>query len=339
LPTAFQFLFQDIIQKLRFKVLTKRVVFLIFFLCATSACAPGRRPIPPGYIPPAREVSIQDEQLGHEILGQLSQKYPLDYDHPRRAEVDEIVLKLTDAIGASSQPWHVNVFTDPSLKNAAATKGNHIFIWTGMIDTTRNKDELAAILAHEVGHILARHTEPSNQEIWTKVLVEGLSLAAGIGVVIASKGAHGSDVAADLATTLTRAAGTGIFINPYSRDKEYEADQIGIYLMEKAGYRPEAALDFWERALNDPSFSASIPFLSTHPPAADRLSRLRSLVLLMKSDTMNAIHPYPFPNTKPSPVIPYNTRKKPLPIPSSESITPSKNPLGTNDSFDIRKRD
>jgi predicted Zn-dependent protease len=290
--------------------------------------------MPPGYIPPAREVSIQDEQLGHEILGQLSQKYPLDYDHPRRAEVDEIVMKLTDAIGASSQPWHVNVFTDPNLKNAAATKGNHIFIWTGMIDTTKNEDELAAVLAHEVGHILARHTEPSNQEIWTKVLVEGLSLAAGMGAIVATRGAHGSDIAADLAAALTRTAGTGLFINPYSRDKEYEADQIGVYLMDKAGYRPEAALDFWERALNDPSFSSTIPFLSTHPPAADRLSRLRSIVLFMKPGNMNAVHPFSFPDAAAPPVAD-STRNTPQHPASSTSDT---NPLGTDDSFDVRKR-
>lgn len=282
---------------------------LIFFALLCS-CAPSRAPIPPGHIPPAQQISLEDEKIGHELLQQLSQDHELDFDHPRRGEVDEIVLKITDAIGASSQPWHVNVFKAPGVKNAAATKGNHIFIWTGMIDATKNKDELAAILGHEVAHILARHTDPTSEEIWRKVLVEGLSMAAGIGVVIATKGAQGADVAADLASSLTRMAGQGIFVNPYSQDKELEADQVGLALMAKAGYRPEAAIEFWERALQDPDFSSSIPFLSTHPPASTRLERLKGLILMMNNGSMSHTPLYPAITPQSSPPVSKNNKSE-----------------------------
>ncbi len=298
------------------------IICLLFFSLLIS-CAPARAPLPPGHIPPARQVSPEDEKVGHELLQRLSQEYKLDFDHPRRAEVDQIVSKITEAIGASAHPWHVNVFKAPEVKNAAATRGNHIFIWTGMIDATKNKDELASILGHEVAHILAQHTEPSQEEAWRRVLVEGLSTAAAIGVVIATRGAQGSDLAADLAASLTKAAGQGIFINPYSQDKELEADQIGVYLMAKAGYRPEAAIEFWTRALQDPSFGSSIPFLSTHPPASKRLEQLKGIILRMNKGSMS------------------HTPTTPLNVPPPVSIPPRKTEPGIlkeGDSFDIRDR-
>jgi metalloendopeptidase OMA1, mitochondrial len=335
---------------------------LLFLAVFCSSCAPSRASLAPGHIPPPRQVSLEDEKVGHQLLRQLSQKYPLDFDHPRRAEVDEIVHKLTDSIGASSQPWHVNVFTAPDVKNAAATRGNHIFIWTGMIDATRNKDELAAILGHEVGHILARHTDPSQDEVWRRVLVEGISVAAAIGVLATTRGAQGSNAAADLAASLTRAAGQGIFVNPYSQNKELEADQIGLYLMARAGYRPEAAIEFWERALHDPSFSASVPFLSTHPPASRRLDHLKGLILMMNNGSMSHTpvsasatqgttpqhspqHPpqTPHQSVQPSPLPPAFqavSLEDPIPeAPPALAQTPATPViLKEGDSFDIRER-
>jgi hypothetical protein len=204
-----------------------------------------------------REVSLEEERVGHSVISFLSQLYPLDFDHPRRAEVDEVMLKLTDAIGASSQPWHVNVFKDPQVKSAGATSGNHVFIWTAMIDFTRNKDELAVILGHEVGHILAGHTTPWIEEHFRKAQKKGLSISAALGLFSA-----------------------------FSQDKELEADKIGLYLMAKAGYRPEAAIEFWERALHDPSFSTPA-FISTHPPASERLDQMKGLIFNMNNGSMS----------------------------------------------------
>ncbi len=254
--------------------ITKTATLCILFL-SLLACAPQRRPLPLGQIPQPTKVTAQDEQAGHQILGELSQKYELDYNHPRRNEVDVIVRRLTEAIGASTYPWHVNVFSDPTVKNAAATKGNHIFVWTGIIDSTKNEDELAGILAHEIAHVLLKHTEPTDGETFRRVMIQIGAAALGTAAMVAV-GGTGADMAGKIASSATQSVGEGLLINPYTRSKELEADVVGLYLVKKAGYNPEGVLNFWKRALYDPAFSSSIPFLSTHPPAQERLTQLAS---------------------------------------------------------------
>lgn len=319
------------------------------FLIALTACAPTRKQIyypPQGgttqqqstgqvlEIPPLSPVTPEDEKFGHEILSQLSKKYPLDYNHPRRLEVDDVVKKITVSIGGSNQPWHVNVFSDNKVKNAAATRGNNIFIWTGMIDATNNDSELAAVLSHEIAHILARHTEPSSGDTTREFIVGLGAMIAGTAVGVLTNGAIGSDIASQLASSLTKEIGAGILIYPYSRDKEYEADEIGLFLMHKSGYDPKHAINFWKRAANDPDFSSSIPFFSTHPPAADRLDKLINLVAVIennkgsvkteKKDTQNT--------------SPINQSPKKPNKPQKPQNTSNPNTLPNGDSFDIRNK-
>ena len=252
------------------------VAACIFTVCA---CSPRRAAVPVGEIPAPKELSITDEQYGHKVLGQLSEKYQLDYDHPRRASVDKIVAKLTKAAKADADPWHVYVFKDSSFKNAAATRGNHVFIWTAMIDATKNDAELAAILAHEIGHVLARHTEPDPDEAVKKMLIDVGAMAAGIAAAQAAGSGQAGELAGRLASSMTDQLGKGVLVYPYSREREYEADQIGLFMMADAGYNPDSAIEFWQRAQGDPALGGGgMAFFSTHPPAGPRLERLRSLL-------------------------------------------------------------
>lgn len=332
-----------------FKVIS--ILCLLFHqACLKSNPAPYYEPNLPakeiGTLPPLPPVTAEDEKFGQELLAELSQKYPLDFNHPRRSEVDEVVKKLTDSIGGAQFPWHVNVFSDHTVKNAAATRGNNIFIWTGMLDATNNQDELAAVLGHEIGHILANHTQPTSGETAREVLVGIGSMAAGMAVTILTNGAMGSDIASRVAASLTKEVGSGILIYPYTREKESEADELGIFLMAKAGFNPQSAIDFWTRAEKDPDFSSSIPFFSTHPPAADRLEHLKKLLPIIeeqkkqakngKSITSNhgALN-YPQPTQNTNSKSP-STIGNNLPNPVNQSNQNS-NKLPDGDSFDIRK--
>ncbi len=249
---------------------------LLILLLITS-CTPARRSFSPGEIPVAKPVTPAEEQYGHQLLNEFSKEYELDYDHPRRAEVDHIMNRITNALGAAKLPWHVHVFKAPQVKNAAATKGNHIFVWTGMIDATKDESELAGIISHEVAHVISRHTDASEEENLRKILVNIGAMAAGAAANIAIGGTGGS-IAGDIASNATGKLGAGILVYPYDRAKELEADEIGLFISAKAGYDPKSVINFWQRALSDPAFSSGIPFFSTHPPAADRLTNLQRLI-------------------------------------------------------------
>jgi metalloendopeptidase OMA1, mitochondrial len=240
------------------------------------ACAPVRPPVPPGVIPKSRPVTIEEEQYGHTVLQELQQQYPIVYGDPNVDRVEKIVDRLSKAAGADKDPWHVFVLSGRNVKNAAATRGNHVFVWTGMFDAVRSDAELAAIIAHEMSHVLANHTDPDPNEEVKKILISVGALAAGIAVSAATQNVYISSDLGNITSALTEQVGSGFVLNPYSRERELEADRIGLLLMAQAGYDPRAADEFWSRAAQDPSFSASIPFFSTHPVADERLTNIRS---------------------------------------------------------------
>lgn len=254
----------------------RHLVLVLSLFSSLSACAPKRAPIPQGVIPDPRPPSVQDEQYGHQVLGELTQQFPLEYNDPRLDKVVAIVDRLSVAAKADKDPWHVYLLKDDSVKNAAATRGNHVFIWTGMLDAVTNDDELAGILGHEVAHVLARHTDPDPNEEAKKLLISVGALAASIAVAQATSNPMAAQNLGNLAGSLTQSIGEGVLVNPYGRELEHEADRLGMLVMAEAGYDPKAVIVFWERAQQDPSFSSSLQFFSTHPVAEDRLKELNA---------------------------------------------------------------
>ncbi len=251
---------------------------ILLFSLILIGCAPSRPPVPPGTIPLAKSPTVDDEQYGHNVVQQLSERYQVDNGNPAMDRIQDVVDRLTKAAKADAQPWHVILFKDDNLVNAAATRGNHIFIWTGMLHAAHSDGELAAILAHEIGHVLAGHTAQDSNEEVKRILIQVLGVAAGIGVSVATGSAQMGVDLSQAASSITTSLGEGLLINPYSRGSEYEADQIGLELMAEAKYDPKEAIEFWSRASTNPDFSSTFSFLSTHPPAPDRLEKLRKLL-------------------------------------------------------------
>ena len=270
-----------------------RVIAIL--LCFTLlACGPIRRPVPVGEVPAAPPVSTEDEQYGQAVFGEFMKQYKLDTDDRRILRVRDIVDRLASAAQAGQQPWHVHLFADDTFKNAAATRGNFIFVWSGILQSVQSDDELATVLAHEMGHVLAGHTQQSPQEEAARVL-SGVAGAITSGV-LAGRGI--GPQAGDVAGSLVRILVDAVAINPEQQRQEHEADQIGIFLMADAGYDPEGAVAFWRRALNDPTFSGfKLGFLSTHPSTDERLTRLEA-VLPSAMDRFRGFRPAPPPSAR-----------------------------------------
>ncbi|MBX7144604.1 MAG: M48 family metalloprotease [Oligoflexia bacterium] len=256
-----------------------RLISTALLFASLVACAPQRKLLPPGEIPKPRFVSAADEQYGHEVLSELSQQFELDRDDARVMRVRDVVQRLTSAAKANQDPWHVYVFNDPDFRNAAATRGNYIFVWSAILDDVHDDDELATILAHEIGHVLAGHTEPSPAEE-TRQMLAGIAGSA-TGQVIGATGHAG--IIADLAEMAVKLSMQALLVNPELQAKELEADQIGLFLMTDAGYDPERAVGFWKRVQDNPNYSGMpLQFLSSHPSSSERYQALEKLMAQAK---------------------------------------------------------
>lgn len=250
-------------------------LLLCFALTASLLACSARRQFQPGEIPQIVDVSSEDEQYGHEVLNMMMDEYTLDRDDQNISRVRDIIDRLADSAASNSAPWHVYVFKDDTVENAAATRGNYIFVWTGMLKKVRDDDELAAVLAHELSHVLAGHTQPTPDEEFAQIFSQvGGQVTSGI---LSGNGQIG--IVADLAGALTQALIGAIFVNPEEQRKELEADQIGLFLMAKANYDPNKALEFWERMQREGFGDVGpVQFFTSHPSSDERLEQIRKLL-------------------------------------------------------------
>jgi hypothetical protein len=143
-----------------------------------------------------------------------------------------------------------------------------------MLRTVRSEDELATVLAHEIGHVLAGHTQPTATEEASQILAQ----VSGRIAQTSLQGQYGA--LAGIAGVLVSEAVKALAVNPESQRQELEADHIGFFLMSDAGYDPRQALLVWRRMADDPrtSNTGSVRLLSTHPPTAERLEALEALL-------------------------------------------------------------
>ena len=159
--------------------------------------------------------------------------------------------------------WEVVVFEDKS-PNAFALPGNKIGIHTGMLALVDNQDQLAAVIGHEVGHVLAKHSnERASQE---------MAVNSGM-AIIQAVGAPQSALGQTAFGLLGVGAEYGILM-PYSRVQESEADIIGVDLMAKAGFDPRQSVTLWQKMEQATQGQQPIEFMSTHPAHATRIQNL-----------------------------------------------------------------
>ncbi len=242
---------------------------LVSFL---TGCGTGRPVTPPGEIPRAPFVTPEDEDYGQQVLGELTQRHPLDRTDAYINRTRDIVERLARAARAEKSPWHVYVLSGDDVVNAAATRGNYVFVWTGMLLKAQTDGELATVLAHELGHVLAGHTMPTPAEEAAAIMAE---VSGQVVSGVLSQTQYG--IFADLAGMLVQTAIAAMVVNPASQANESEADQIGFFLMADASYDPRDALSLWGKlARESSSSSAALSFLSSHPTSESRLQDLEA---------------------------------------------------------------
>jgi metalloendopeptidase OMA1, mitochondrial len=246
-------------------------LILIFVIFCTS-CASTRPPIPSGTVPLPQASSQEDTLYGRAALKQLTANFPISNNRDDNRKVQNIVARLTRGARADHDPWYIYVLDSDEVVNAGATRGNHVFVWSGLLRTLPSDQEVASVLAHEIGHVLASHTRasPAEQLGSTVATIAGQTTRS---IMHSTQGVSGPYGA--LAQTVVTEAMKGLLVNPESQRQELEADQIGLFILAQSGYDPRNALDFWASVSDDPRFGGgSIEFFSTHPASKTRLKAL-----------------------------------------------------------------
>ena len=192
----------------------------------------------------------------------------------RDTEVEEILHKDADPIfrAAGIDPKAVTIYIvgDEDL-NAFVSGGQNLFLYTGMVDKTKNPDQLRGVIAHETGHMAGGHLIRSDQG--EKQALATYLLTMGLGVLAAVAGAP--DAAGGLLYSSSYfAALTGA---GFTRTQESSADQAAITYLEKAGYSAKGIVDFFDNFRYEEVFENArrYKFFQDHPITSERIAALQ----------------------------------------------------------------
>ena len=209
-------------------------------------------------------------------LGETSYKQALSkakvihntYDARR---VKAIGAKIATAANRPDFKWEFNLVQNDAM-NAFCLPGGKVVVYTGILKAAKNDDQLATVMSHEVAHALARH---GAERMSSAKVQQGIQL---IGNVVLAETKAGNKNAFNQAYGIGSQLGVML---PYGRLQESEADEIGIYLMIKAGYNPYEALNFWQNM--SAGKKAQNEFFSTHPSSATRIKDIKNTIARIKS--------------------------------------------------------
>lgn len=219
-------------------------------------------------------VAITPEQeiaLGLQAAPEMAREFGgLDPDPSQQAYVDEVCENLIQNSEAKNTDWpfECHLLADDQTINAFALPGGQVFITSALFDELETDGQLAGVLAHEIGHVIARH---SAQQIAKAQLTQGLTGA----VVVASYDPQdpNSRSAAYMAQII------GQLVNmKFGRDDELQSDRLGVQFMAEAGYDPRALLRVMEILAASTEGGRPPEFFSTHPNPDNRIARIQQAI-------------------------------------------------------------
>lgn len=224
------------------------VAVLLLVACATSPT--GRSQL----------MMVSDSQMaaaGQQMFAQLKDQQPVVHDAMVSGEVQCVVNALLRELPVDQRNgWEVQVFDDKT-PNAFALPGRKIGVHSGMLRLVENEAQLAAVIGHEVAHVLARH---ANERASMAIMSQ---LGAGMADIVAPGTGDVVNIGSQIGVLL-----------PYSRAHESEADVMGQALMARAGFDPMQSIVLWQLMQRQNGGGGS-QFLSTHPSSGNRIQLLQ----------------------------------------------------------------
>ena len=166
--------------------------------------------------------------------------------------------------------WEYILIENKKVKNAWCMPGGKIAIYTGILDVTKNKNGLAAVMGHEIAHAVAKHSvERASRGVLLKTGTSLINIATG-GKLSEINRATGMD-------TVGLLSSLGI-MNPFSRTQETEADYLGMIFASLSGYDIRETVKIWERMREANKGKEPPEFMSTHPSSTNRINNINEWI-------------------------------------------------------------
>ena len=251
-------------------------------LMLQAACTPVRNPATGElqYTSLSREA---ERKLGDEEAPKAEAQFGGGVkDAKLQAYVTGVGNRMKEVSELKDEPFTFTVL-DTDIVNAFALPGGHIFVTRGLLALADNEAELAGVLGHEIGHVTARHTAQRYDRAQIGQLGAILAQIGGMAAGAYLGGAQGAQAGAQAAGQLG-SLGAQAYVQGFSREQEFQADELGIRYLARAGYDPDAMASFLNALEANDAFQAKLrgggqeaglldSWLASHPRTPDRVER------------------------------------------------------------------
>lgn len=243
-----------------FKTQFLTLICLIFLLVSCAKSPTGRNQL-------KLFPSGQMNEMGRQAFDSIKKEAKTSSKRTQNTYVNCVARHITAQVPKSVFPgeWEVVVFDDDQV-NAFALPGGKIGVYTGLLKVAENQHQLAAVIGHEVGHVLAEH---GNERMSSGTLIN-------LGMQVTNQILNTNQVGNS--KEIMSAIGLGLQVGvqlPFSRTHESEADIIGLDLMAKAGFKPQESVELWKNMDKASGGQRQLEFLSTHPAPSTRITQLQ----------------------------------------------------------------
>ena len=237
------------------------IIAAIFFTGCRSVPITGRTQL-------MLSTTFEENNIGISVYNEYKAKYRCSSNAEYNHALSRCGRAIAQVADRDDFDWEFIVL-DTNIQNAFCLPGGKVAVYSGLMNVMNNEAELACIVAHEAAHAIARHG--GEKASW-----RSLQTLGAIGVALGFN-----------SETLDEIYGAGSQLGvmlPFSRKHEYEADLIGLILMARAGYNPQAAIQFWSRFSKGKNTTWVSAMTSTHPCDADRIQNFYNHMYLAEEE-------------------------------------------------------
>ena len=253
-------------------------IFISLAMLLLMACA-SHPPKPDGEEETQYLTEKEEIQFGNYVDAVIASKYSILKDESLTQKVAAIGNSLSSASDRPHLPFTFKIINTTEV-NAFAGPGGFVYVTIGLLDILESKDELAAVMAHEVGHVCERH---SIRSWYTAQKIKAVLTVVDIAAMVYGAppvATMGGDLIGDFSRIVANLTGLIVY-RGYSRSWETKADELGLRYSSQAGYDPQSFVNVLDRFLKleeEKGEKIKLTILSSHPKTEDRIKHIKQLI-------------------------------------------------------------